>query len=282
MGERTQNAEIAFFGGSFTAIDRDYMLQLLEVAAKYRMVFSGIRVSTRPDYIDAEVLSTLKAYGVTSVELGAQSMSDEVLLLNERGHTADDVRKAAALIQECGFSLGLQMMTGLYGSDVRKDLYTAHEILLLRPDTVRIYPTVVMKQTKLEQYLLCGKYQPYPLSQSVELCADLIQIFERAAIRVIRAGLHYTDSLAENGYCDNYHPAFRELCESRIFCQCFEKQIKTVDSKRIDVTINSKSLSKFLGQRKSNWNKWQEEGYEIHLFFDDTLGKYELRTEVSV
>ena len=282
MGERSQNAEIAFFGGSFTAIDRSYMIALLEAAKKYVNNFNGIRISTRPDYIDPEVLGVLKEYGVTSIELGAQSMCDDVLALNERGHTAEQVRKASFLIRSAGFSLGLQMMTGLYGSDIQKDIVTANEIISLHPDTVRIYPTVVMKQTKLEEYMLSGLYRPYTLEQSVALCADLIQRFEQASVRVIRVGLHYSDSLIENGYCDGYHPAFRELCESRIFYQTFIEQTKSVHSKRIDVTIHPKSLSKFLGQKKSNCKKWQKEGYEINILFDDTLGKYEMRTEVSV
>lgn len=282
MGARSQNAEIAFFGGSFTAIDRSYMLQLLETAKKYNSIYKGIRISTRPDYIDSNVLQILKNYGVTSIELGAQSMCDEVLALNERGHNAAQVRTAARLIRNTGFSLGLQMMTGLYGSDFNKDIYTAKELISLQPDTVRIYPTVVMKQTKLEQYMLSGLYQPYTLEQSVTLCADLIQRFEKASIRIIRVGLHYTDSLIENGYCENYHPAFRELCESKILYQRFIEQTKAVHSKRIDVTINPKSLSRFLGQKKSNCKKWQKEGYEINILFDDTLGKFELCTEVSV
>ena len=282
MGERSKNAEIAFFGGSFTAIDRSYMIKLLEAAKKHVNHFNGIRISTRPDYIDPEVLGVLKEYGVTSIELGAQSMCDDVLALNERGHTAEQVRNAASLIRSAGFSLGLQMMTGLYGSDFQKDIFTANKIISLHPDTVRIYPTVVMKQTKLETYMLSGLYLPYTLEQSVALCADLIQRFEMASIRVIRVGLHYSDSLIENGYCDNYHPAFRELCESKIFYQTFIEQTKTVHSKRIDVIIHPKSLSKFLGQKKSNCKKWQQEGYEINILFDDTLGKYEMRTEVSV
>ena len=169
MGERSQNAEIAFFGGSFTAIDRSYMIALLEAAKKYVNKFNGIRISTRPDYVDPEVLDLLKVYGVTSIELGAQSMCDDVLALNERGHTAEQVRKASFLIRSAGFSLGLQMMTGLYGSDLQKDIVTANEIISLHPDTVRIYPTVVMKQTKLEEYMLSGLYQPYTLEQSVAL-----------------------------------------------------------------------------------------------------------------
>ena len=131
LGERTKNAEIAFFGGSFTAIDRTYMLSLLDATKKFRDKFCGIRISTRPDYIDKEILDILKSYGVTSIELGAQSMSDDVLLANDRGHSAESVFKSSELIKSYGFSLGLQMMTGLYKSDIQKDLYTAETLSLI-------------------------------------------------------------------------------------------------------------------------------------------------------
>ena len=132
-----KNTEIAFFGGSFTAIERDYMLSLLTAAKHFLDTynFKGIRISTRPDCISEDILEILKNYGVTAIELGAQSMCDDVLLANRRGHTTDDVRKASKLIKEYGFELGLQMMTGLYKSDFAKDEYTACEIIKLKPDT---------------------------------------------------------------------------------------------------------------------------------------------------
>ncbi|MDE6723569.1 MAG: radical SAM protein, partial [Eubacterium sp.] len=157
--------EIAFFGGSFTAIKRDYMISLLEAAKPYIESgrVKGIRCSTRPDAVDDEVLSLLKSYGVTAVELGAQSMNDMVLSANLRGHTADDVRNASKLIQKYGFELGLQMMTDLYLSSPEMDIETAKEIIKLNPDTVRIYPTVTLKNTYLEKLMHEGKYTPSSL-----------------------------------------------------------------------------------------------------------------------
>ncbi|MDE7390315.1 MAG: radical SAM protein, partial [Lachnospiraceae bacterium] len=154
--------EIAFFGGSFTAVDRDYMVSLLECAYEYVKdgTVSGIRLSTRPDKIDTEVLDILKAYGVTSIELGAQSMCDEVLSANKRGHTAEDVRAASRLIIKYGFSLGLQMMTGLYKSSDERDIFTAKEVISLSPDTVRIYPTVTLEGTPLARLLTSVEYIP--------------------------------------------------------------------------------------------------------------------------
>ena len=282
MGERAKNAEIAFFGGSFTAIDREYMISLLDAAREFEGVFSGIRISTRPDAIDADILALLKGYGVTAIELGAQSMDDNVLTLNERGHSAEDVRTASRLIKSFGFSLGLQMMTGLYGSDFDKDRHTAEEFIALEPDTVRIYPTVVMKGTALEKYFLNGSYKPYTLKESVELCAELIRKFEDNKINIIRVGLHYSDSLIENGYCENYHPAFKELCESKLFYNSFLEKTKLLESRNIDITINRKSLSKLYGQRRSNLRAFEEMGYRVNIIFDDSLEKYEMRIGVSV
>ena len=276
MGANSQNYEIAFFGGSFTAIDRAYMVSLLEAAKPFINEFKGIRISTRPDCIDSEILSLLKAYKVTSVELGAQSMDNSVLELNKRGHSAEDVVKASRLIKSCGFSLGLQMMTGLYGSDFDKDTETARRFITLKPDTVRIYPTVVMNGTDLADYYKTGLYRTYTLEQSVSLCSRLILLFEEADIKIIRLGLHYSDSLVKNSLADNYHPAFKELCENEIFLQAFLNSAKRFESKKLNVFINEKSLSKFLGQKRKNINTIKNLGYDISLCFDNTLGKYGL------
>jgi len=281
LADRAKNAEIAFFGGSFTAIEHEYMISLLDSAKEFENVFAGIRISTRPDAINTEILDLLRSYHVTSIELGAQSMDDGVLLLNKRGHSSDDVRRAARLIRTKGFSLGLQMMTGLFGSSVEKDLRTAKEFIVLTPDTVRIYPTVVMKNTSLEMFYLNGIYQPYTLEQSVSLCAKLIQMFEANHIRIIRLGLHYSKSLLQNSYYENYHPAFKELCESKLFYDSFLEKTKLLESKNLEVIINRKSLSKFYGQKKINLRTFESRGYQITVLFDDSLDKYDMRIEVS-
>ncbi|MBQ7744159.1 MAG: radical SAM protein [Ruminococcus sp.] len=277
LGDRAKETEIAFFGGSFTAIDRQYMLELLTAAKPFTEVFKGIRISTRPDCIDDEVLTLLKEYGVTSIELGAQSMDNSVLELNNRGHKAEDVVNASKRIKEFGFSLGLQMMTGLYGSDFEKDIKTAESFIALKPDTVRIYPTVIMKNTDLADFYNSGKFVPYTLDESVELCSRLILMFEREGISIIRLGLHYSDSLVDDSLGDNYHPAFKELCESKIFYNSFIEQTSNLSSKKFDVFINQRSLSKFLGQKKSNIKKLNALGYELTVNFDNELSKYELK-----
>lgn len=285
MGERTKQTEIAFFGGSFTAIDRAYMCALLGAAQAYLPRFYGIRISTRPDSIDEEVLALLRNNGVTAIELGAQSMDNSVLELNKRGHTAEDVRNASALIQRFGFSLGLQMMTGLYGATAQTDRETAKKIIALQPDTVRIYPTVILRGTELASLYADGSFCPYTLEDSVALCADLILLFAKADIPVIRLGLHYSDSLVQNSLGNNYHPAFKELCENKIFDDLFLEQAEALGQKRLQLTVHPKSLSKLLGQRKRNLLRWQEMGYEITVRTDEQLEKYELgvcnATEIS-
>lgn len=276
LKENSINSEIAFFGGSFTAIDRGYMISLLEATRPYIDSFLGIRISTRPDYIDDEVLNILKSYNVTSIELGAQSMDDVVLSANNRGHNSDDVINASELIKNYGFSLGLQMMTGLYKSDINKDIYTAEQFISLQPDTVRIYPTVVMKDTVLADLYLNGEYVPYTLETSIDLCSHLIKMFTEKNINIIRLGLHYSDSLVNNSYGNNYHPAFKELCENKLFYDNFISKAEISRNKDIEVYINEKSISKFFGQKKCNLSKFSELGYNIGIKFDNTLGKYDL------
>jgi len=190
LRRKNATAQIAFFGGTFTALDSAYREELLTIANGYLRdypdLFMGIRVSTRPDYIDEQVLAQLKHFGVTSIELGAQSMDDEVLLANNRGHDAQAVREAAKLIKAHGFELGLQMMTGLLGDTPEKSLYTCEEIIALKPATVRLYPTVVFRGTRLGE----ARHVTYSTEQTVELCARIYARFMESGIRVIRIGLN--------------------------------------------------------------------------------------------
>ena len=280
LGANTRNAEIAFFGGSFTAIDREYMTELLSAAFPFVKSgeFSGIRLSTRPDAVNNEILDILESYGVTSVELGAQSMDDDVLMLNERGHTAYDVEKSSKLIKEYGFSLGLQMMTGLYGSTDEKDWCTAEKIAALKPETVRIYPTVVMKGTKLYELYHEGKYDPPDTLQSVPLCAGLLRYFEDRGIRVIRLGLHDSGSLRESMAAGAFHPSFRELCESQIMLEnalMSLKQNRITDGKVL-FTVHPKSVSRFMGQKRSNIKALEKMGIKAVVQQNGLLGKYEV------
>lgn len=273
LKEKSIEAEIAFFGGSFTAIDRGYMLKLLDSTKDYIHKFKGIRVSTRPDAINREVLEILKSYNVTSVELGAQSMADSVLSANERGHSAQDVYKASALIKSYGFSLGLQMMTGLYKSNEELDLFTAAEFININPDTVRIYPTVVLKNTTLETLYTKGLYNPPDAENSAKLCAKLILMFENAGVNVIRVGLHDSESLKSNIVAGAFHPAFRELCEAEIYYASIIDAIHKsgIANGNINIYVPSADLSKAIGQKGRNKLRVISAGYTPKFLKDDTL-----------
>lgn len=276
LKENTKYSEIAFFGGSFTALDRDYMHMLLESTAPYIDRFKGIRISTRPDCIDGEILSLLKQYKVTAIELGAQSMDDRVLCMNERGHTAADVVCAAELIRNGGFELGLQMMTGLYGSSDELDLCTAERFIELRPDTVRVYPTIVMKGTRLGELYEQGVYRPQELDGAVALCARLLTLFEREGIRVIRVGLHDTETLRRDMLAGPYHPAFRELCESRIMLDKATALLKDKEPGTYTLRVSPKSRSKMTGNKKSNLIALFDRGYDITILEDENLKDLEV------
>ena len=252
------------------------MLSLLDAVKPYVHLFRGIRLSTRPDYIDDDVLTLLKEYGVSTIELGAQSMCDDVLAANNRGHSAEDVVKASKLIKNYGFNLGLQMMTGLYMSDREKDLYTAEQFVALKPDCVRIYPTIVMKNTVLGELYLSGEYKVMTLEESVSLCSELIILFENNNIDVIRVGLHYSDTLVKNDISHSFHPSFKELCESEIMYKEAFNKLQSADGKKITLSVNPSSVSKMIGQNRKNIKKLNSLGYSVKIDKDVNLGKYEV------
>lgn len=269
LGNGAKDAEIAFFGGSFTAIERSYMTELLEAAYPYVKDGSigGIRVSTRPDAVDDEVLEVLKRYGTTTVELGAQSMCDDVLSINRRGHTAADVVSAAKRVKAHGFSLGLQMMTGLALADDRKDMETCEALIALRPDFVRIYPTIVLKSTYLAQLFHQGEYLPQTLENAVDLCCRLVERFEEENIPVIRLGLHTID---EDAYVAGpWHSAFGELCKSRIF---YNKVIAKLSRKgTYNLYVSPRMVSKAIGQNRSNITRFSANGMDVSVCSDVKL-----------
>ena len=292
-GVDPQNTEIAFFGGSFTAIEREYMLSLLEETRPFieNGSFCGIRVSTRPDAIDDEILGILKEYKVTSIELGAQSTDEQVLLFNHRGHTRDDIIKASGLIKKYGFSLGLQMMTGLLGDTPEKSLKTAEDIISLKPDTVRVYPTIVLEGTYLGELFKKGEYKPQSVEEAVELCATLLKRFYEENITVIRLGLHSGGNVEEGFLAGPYHPAFGELCESKIYLEKAKeilsekypvenKNICSLSQKKeITLFVNDREISKMTGQRSVNKIALKRAGWEISVKGMKTLGKYEIVVE---
>lgn len=210
--------EIAFYGGSFTALERGAQLEYLETARRYVADGSvdGVRISTRPDCISRETLEYLKEYKVDTVELGVQSMSDEVLRLSGRGHAAEDTVFATTLLRGEGFKVGHQFMPGLPGDTVSSVLDTSREIIRLAPDFARVYPALVLRGTALYRMYAGGNYSPWPLEEMVGVCATILGLFTQARIPVIRMGLHGSGGLEENLVCGPYHPSFRSLVDARI------------------------------------------------------------------
>ncbi len=278
-----ENREVAFFGGSFTAISHDYMIELLESVQPYieENEVNGIRISTRPDAISDEILDILKKYNVTAIELGAQSMHNRVLELNERGHNANDVIVSATKIKEYGFELGLQMMVGLYGSNREKDLFTGNMFVKLKPKTVRIYPTLIMKDTKLAQLYKEKLYLPMEFNETVDICTELLKIFEVNNINVIRLGLHSSESLENNLLAGVWHPAFREICESKLLLDKFINKINILKTKnkKINVYLNPKDLSKFIGQKQCNITELKSMGFDLQIIKDNKVKRNSLKIE---
>ena len=269
LRETDTRAEIAFFGGSFTGIDENYMRSLLAAARdavrKYPDIYTGIRCSTRPDFIDSRILGILEEYGMTAVELGAQSMDPEVLRLNERGHSPEDVERAAAMIREHGFSLGLQMMTGLYGDKPEYCIKTAERFIAMKADTVRVYPTVILEGTRLGELYKAGKYKTFTFDETIDICAKLLRMFDAAGIPVIRLGLHASEEVEAKMLGGVYHPALREITESRIFFEDMLSEMKRLGGTRFIVCTDPKNISKVSGQKKENKRKLGELGYRFDI-----------------
>jgi radical SAM enzyme (TIGR01210 family) len=212
--------EVSFFGGSFTGIPIKKQSELLGAAknALDDKKINAIRLSTRPDYIDRDILENLKKYNVGIIEIGVQSLDEEVLKISERGHSPEDVYKASKLIREFGFKLGLQMMVGLPCDNIYKDIYTAEKIIDMKPDFVRIYPTLTIKDTYMEQMYRDGIYQPPSIDETVQICKKLYIMFTKSNIRIIRMGLQATDNIniGKDIIAGPFHPAFGEMVESAV------------------------------------------------------------------
>jgi histone acetyltransferase (RNA polymerase elongator complex component) len=221
------DVEIGFFGGNFTGIPVEKQKAYLASVQPYFESgrINGIRISTRPDYISKEILLMLKQYHVTTIELGAQSLDEEVLKLAGRGHTATQVHEASQLIIDNGFNLGLQMMIGLPGDNAEKSIYTAQEIIRLGAECTRIYPTLVIKDTELEQLYLEGKYQPLSQDEAISRVADIVPLFIAADVKILRIGLHPSEGLLDNTslVAGPFHVAFGELVFSEIWRRLISK-----------------------------------------------------------
>ncbi|MCC3865770.1 radical SAM protein [Terrisporobacter petrolearius] len=251
------SVEIAFFGGSFTAIDEKTQNELLSVAKEYvdKGLVSDIRMSTRPDCISVDILNRLKEYKTTIIELGVQSMDAKVLHDSARGHDIESVINSSNLIKESGINLGLQMMVGLPSDTEEKCIETAKKFIELNPFCVRIYPTLVVKDTGLETLLNKGEYKPFTLEECISIVKKLLVLFYVNNINVIRVGLQATEDIQlGKGIVDGpYHPAFRELVEGEMikdYLHYLVIQNKTVSN--LEIKTNNKNISKVVGNKKIN------------------------------
>ena len=264
-------AEIAFFGGSFTGIDRDLMCRLLDLAQTYVKDgrVTSIRLSTRPDYINDEILSILSRYSVKTIELGLQSMDDAVLLACQRGHTAEQAERACRAVVDAGFSLVGQMMIGLPGATPESEIKTAEKICNLGASAARIYPTVVFYDTPLCEMAQHGEYAPLSVEEAVERTAPVLQLFRARALPCIRVGLCATESLTSSDavFAGPNHPALGEM----ILGECLYQKVKEnilkagLAGEKIVLEVPPRELSATVGQHRRNIEKLQREtGVAVH------------------
>ena len=244
--------EVSFFGGTFTAIDVNKQKELLEVAREYKQkgLIHKIRLSTRPDAILPYIFEYLKEDKVDIIELGVQSLDDEVLRKAGRGHSVNDVIVASKLIKEAGFTLGHQIMPGLPGDSFEIDIETTKKSIEMKPDICRIYPSLVIKDTPMEDMYNRGDYVPYSLDEAVYISGEMLKLYNEAKIKVIRIGLQPTDTITTGkDIVDGpFHPAFRELVEGHLICETLDK--KCPKEKDIIVEINEKDISKLYTNKK--------------------------------
>lgn len=289
--ENDAYVEVAFFGGSFTGIDVQVQEELLQTAYKYveQRKVDSIRVSTRPDYIDKDTLKRLKKYKVKTIELGVQSTNDYILNRSGRGHTFTDVKNASKLIRRYGFRLGHQMMVGLPESTKLDELNTAKDLIKLKPKMVRIYPVLVIKNTKLEKEYQEGTYEPITINQAVERCKELVYMFNKKRIDVIRIGLQNTDIISEPDSKESevvagpFHPAFGQLVEDSIWYDSIVDKIKkfNVKVKEVEIKVNSADVNNVIGHKKENVKKLKDL-YEVDVVINTDEKIKEGKSEITI
>ena len=253
-------SQIAFFGGSFTAIERERMEALLSVANEYidKGVADSIRISTRPDKIDREVLDLLSEYRVTNIELGVQSTDDSVLAASERGHLAVSSFDAARMIIDKGFAFGGQMMIGLPGATIDSEVQTAKDIVSMGACEARIYPTVVFEGTKLHEMVKKGEYKPLTTEEAVERTAKCYRIFLDAGVKMLRIGLHSSENL-KNAPCGANHPSIGELVKSRVYTDIIAEQVGNCKNEKLCINIRKEDISMLCGHKGAAIKRLKEQ-----------------------
>ena len=264
QGDRTE-VQVAFFGGSFTCMDKSDQVELLEAVQPF--VADGrvgsIRCSTRPDCIHSEVISLLQQYNVTTVELGVQSLDDGVLQKARRGHSAADCEKAFRMLKKGGIEVGIQLMPGLPGDTTHLFLKTVNRVIGLSPDFVRIYPCIVVNDSGLEKLFEDGGFQPLSLEKAVAISGFCYSKFQKAGITVVRMGLQPSTSLAKSVIAGPYHPAFGDLVQSRLWLNRIKKKLMDLKAgEKLEMYLSHRDLSSVIGQQKKNIKRLEELGYK--------------------
>ncbi len=248
-------AQVAFFGGSFTCLEETLQRRLLEAVQPYIRAgrVDSVRVSTRPDCLSPDICEFLQGYGVRSIELGVQSMDDDVLFKARRGHTANDAREAMKLLAGSGFAVGVQLMPGLPGETTSSFLHGVREIAAYQPDFARLYPTLVIKDTELARLYAISSWKPLTLQRAITLCRRAQDLFSRRGIGVIRMGLQPSVELEKQVVAGPYHPAFGELVQGRRWYLRTRKMLREAGSGRsLTVTISDRDYSAFAGPGRQN------------------------------
>lgn len=269
---RSTVTEIAFFGGSFTGIKRELQEEFLSTAEKYlrKGIISGIRVSTRPDYITPESIKLLKKYGVATIELGVQSFSNTVLRKSRRGHTAKDSENAAKLLKEEGINIVLQLMPGLPGDSREISIESSYRAAELKPMAIRIYPAVVLLNTELEKHYLEGSYTPLSLESAVDTCSKMLKIFNNYSIPVIRMGLHpFSPEETKSLISGPYHPAFGFLVKSRLKRNELDEHLGRIPGQnpgpgKLTLELPPLCAEEYIGHKKGNIN-YLKEKYNLEV-----------------
>lgn len=266
--------EVAFFGGTFTGISIEKQKEYLVEVNKYlkKGLIQGIRLSTRPDYINKEVMEQLKKYGVTTIELGVQSLDEDVLKKSARYYPVEMVYKACEMIKSYDIDLGIQLMPGLPGSTFEKDIESAKIVIDIKPQNARVYPTLIIKETEMEKMYQRGEYQVFSLEEAIRRCRKICALLEINGINIIRVGLQPSEDLRNGGVAVEgaFHPAFRELVDGEIYFE-FLKRIKEKD-KFLDIKANEKNISKIIGINKKNSTRLGK----FDLSIDRSLSVFEI------
>jgi histone acetyltransferase (RNA polymerase elongator complex component) len=280
-----KHVEIGFFGGSFTGLPADQQEKYLRIAHEYleKGVLQGIRLSTRPDYISEEGLHLLKKFGVTTIELGVQSMDDGVLCESLRGHTAEEVEMSSALIISQGFRLGLQMMIGLPGDSLEKALFTARRIIALGAHETRIYPVLVIRQTQLEDWYHEGRYRPLTLEETVRWLKNIIPLFEGAGVEITRIGLHSSVGLHSGRelVAGPYHPSIRELAMTEVWWDRLEGHTRGREGERCEIWVHPSQYNFAVGYYGKNRKRLRRDFGKVVFHKNLQLKINELRMEMT-